>query len=251
MIAIFDIDGVLADDSSTRELDCREPAEHAEFARLITGISANPIRHVAQALACISVPVFVFTARSEALRMPTEEWLRENEIGIATTKTAIHPYPCPSPLVKGEGEGEKKDAPQHKHMYSNNNLYMRPMGNNDESHILKWKQLQGLLKSFEETSFNYGDILVFEDNAHCAKMFAQHGCCVYRPVVARNAGLRKIIYADIYEAAAVLRRERLRKEQKTEEAREEAARIAEKEMWDKLSREEKEAELRKFREETR
>ncbi|MDR0645919.1 MAG: hypothetical protein LBG46_02805 [Elusimicrobiota bacterium] len=166
MIAIFDIDGVLADNAETKNLDCRKPDQHAEFARRITGVSALPMARFAQAIAYCGAPFFIFTARSEALRMPTEEWLEDT---IGTVGKA------------GMYDGLLSDEQNKDFVYSSNRLYMRPLGNNDEAHLLKWKQLQGLLAILKETEFNYSNILVFEDNARSAKMFAQNGCRVYRP----------------------------------------------------------------------
>lgn len=42
MIYIFDIDGVLADDSLTRDLDCTREKDRAEFTRLVPTLAPRP-----------------------------------------------------------------------------------------------------------------------------------------------------------------------------------------------------------------
>ena len=96
--------------------------------------------------------------------------------------------------------------------------------------------MQKVIKVFAEEAIRDG-FLPEEISKACAE-------------VSRDAGLRKVIYADIYEAASALRRERLRKIQNTQELKEAEERKAEQARWDALSPEEKEAELKKFREET-
>jgi len=146
MIAIFDIDGVLADNSYTQRLDCTKPAQAAKFAReietvkpLVSGVVL--IKAIAEA----GYKVFIMTARSAELRLITENWLDDN-------------------LLPRE------------------NVFMRPLGNQDTPAALKEKQLHELAARFLPADLSVENIIAFEDDKTVAEMYNRHGIKVFMPL---------------------------------------------------------------------
>ena len=124
MIAVFDIDGVLADYRYTAHLNPLSPEDMAEFSKLVP--SLKPIEvlvRTARALCLSRVPVYIFTARSENVRFDTEDWLYAQGIDF------------------------KK-------------LYMRPLGSNDTAVKLKTNMFKQLIDEVP----NIDGIIFFEDN---------------------------------------------------------------------------------------
>jgi len=102
--------------------------------------------------------------------------------------------------------------------------------------VLKCNQLEeSTIKIFAETALNDG-FLASEIQKACFE-------------VARDAVLRKIIYADIYERAKQFKNERVRRAEREQELRKQEAHKAEQERWAKLTPEKQKAELDKFRKE--
>lgn len=129
VIAVFDIDGVLADDSATAKLNPAKPEDMAKFGKLVPFL--KPIEVVvrtARALCLSRVPVYIFTARSENVRFETEDWLFAQNIVFTA-------------------------------------LYMRPLGNNDTAVKLKTDMFKRLIDEVPDID----GILFLEDNpAVCA-----------------------------------------------------------------------------------
>ncbi|MDR0645614.1 MAG: hypothetical protein LBG46_01080 [Elusimicrobiota bacterium] len=138
MIAIFDIDGVLADKSEIKHLNCRNEREREIFENKIEDLPLTPL---AQIMAFMPYHRILFiTARRDATREKTEQWLNKN-IGLT------YPY------------------------YSQ--IYMRADGDDSPSANVKERAL-GIIKDL----YPEEDIIVFEDAAACAKMFKENGCTV-------------------------------------------------------------------------
>lgn len=134
---ICDIDGVLADNSLTHHLDCTDPAQHAQFARMIPYVEPLPAWvDVVRSLAAAGWQIYLFTARSECLRITTTNWLYDNRIPFKE-------------------------------------LFMRPFGNTEESYLLKKEMLDNLLKACEGES--YGPIAAIEDDEKTVHMYAKAG----------------------------------------------------------------------------
>ena len=147
MIAIFDIDGVLADNTHTAHLDCTKPAQNAKFAAAVPNV--KPISTACGVLTAFrncGVKVYIFTARSEALREVTEEWLIRNYLS--------YEY-----------------------------LFMRPIGDSLPSADLKEKYLKILFRFHLPQNFKTKKIIAYEDDAEVAAMYKKHGIKVFMPYV--------------------------------------------------------------------
>ena len=129
VIAVFDIDGVLADDSATVKLNPAKPEDMAAFEKAIPALKPiKPLAAAASALAKSGIPVFIFTARSARVRFETEDWLFAQNIVFTA-------------------------------------LYMRPLGNNDTAVKLKTDMFKRLIDEVPDID----GILFLEDNpAVCA-----------------------------------------------------------------------------------
>jgi hypothetical protein len=136
MIAIFDIDGVLADNSLTRDLDCTDPAQAAEFAEMIKTATALPACDILRSLAAAGAQIYIFTARSKFVRQQTENWLFDNTL----------PY---------------------------RELLMRQPNNNWRAWALKEGMLISVKQAME--GVDYGQIIAFEDCPRTAKMYEENG----------------------------------------------------------------------------
>lgn len=124
VIAVFDIDGVLADDSATAKLNPAKPEDMAAFEKAIPALKPiKPLAAAAAALAKSGIPVFIFTARSARVRFETEDWLFAQGIDF------------------------KK-------------LYMRPLGSNDTAVKLKTNMFKRLIDEVPDID----GIIFFEDN---------------------------------------------------------------------------------------
>lgn len=76
---IFDIDGVLADNSKTKHLDCTRAEQYAQFASLVPTLPPLKNIELVQRLAAVA-PVYLFTARSSGIRTLTQNWLYDHRV---------------------------------------------------------------------------------------------------------------------------------------------------------------------------
>lgn len=106
-VFIFDIDGVLADNSRTKHLDCTRAEQAAEFARLAAQVKVLKTAELVRKLAA-AAPVYLFTARSAGIRTLTQNWLYD-------------------------------------HRVPHEDLFMRPFGNDDGAPELKRRMLDELM----------------------------------------------------------------------------------------------------------
>jgi hypothetical protein len=132
LTAIFDIDGVLADNSETWWLDCGIPQQRLKFGSLIKTAAPLPACHILRALAAQGARIYIFTARSREVRPETEDWL-------------------------------------HKHELSYYELIMRQPENEWEACDLKKSMLEAARRASEGEDM--GTVIAFEDCARCAKMY--------------------------------------------------------------------------------
>lgn len=147
MIAIIDIDGVLADNSHTAHLDCTKPAQAAKFAAAVPNVKPLPAGCAAlKAFYNCGIKVYIFTARSESLRLITENWLDDNRL-------------------------------------AREDVFMRPVDNEDSAAELKEKQLHELAARFLPADLDAQKIIAFEDDNTVAEMYKKHGIKVFMPYV--------------------------------------------------------------------
>lgn len=139
MIYIFDIDGVLADDSLTRDLDCTREKDRAEFTRLVPTLAPRPDAVRMAKVLGQKHRIFLFTARSAAVRVLTQNWLYDYEI-------------------------------------PHEDLYMRPFGNDESAAKLKKKMLLDL---FVRTGAEPQDLSAFDDNPDVRAMYDRWGVCAW------------------------------------------------------------------------
>ncbi|WP_178338238.1 phosphatase domain-containing protein [Candidatus Avelusimicrobium facis] len=140
MIFIFDIDGVLADDSTTRHLDCTDPQQRAEFTRRVPTL--RPLKQniaLVQKLAAAG-SVRLFTARSAAIRVLTQNWLYDQQV-------------------------------------PHDDLYMRPFGNMDRPEVLKHRMLQELMLN---TGVRPAEVLACDDDPAVQEMYLNWGASVLK-----------------------------------------------------------------------
>lgn len=135
MIAIFDIDGVLADDSLTKHFDCGDPSEMAEFARLVHKLL--PVQKSVRKARRLAAQgrVYLFTARSAAIRMATQNWLIDHEV-------------------------------------PHEDLLMRPFGNGDAPEVLKEKMLDEVLQN---TGADVSEVVAYDDDPRVIDMYHRRG----------------------------------------------------------------------------
>ncbi len=135
MIFVFDIDGVLADDSRTKNLDPQNPKDMARFVSLAPELKPLKAVKVLKRMAAHG-RVYLFTARSAAIRTLTQNWLYDQQI-------------------------------------PHEDLCMRPFGNNDCPAELKRKMLMEL---FLRTKTKPVDILACDDDPAVQDMYLSEGC---------------------------------------------------------------------------
>lgn len=81
MIAIFDIDGVLADKTPIQKLNCQDPMQRAEFERAVPTLAPRPqMVELIKILAVAKVSIALFTSRSTNIKEETKKWLEEQDI---------------------------------------------------------------------------------------------------------------------------------------------------------------------------
>ena len=139
MIYIFDIDGVLADDSQTKHLDCTDPAQRAEFNALVPSLA--PKRQTLSVLKNLATrgKIYLFTARSAGIRVLTQNWLYDHKV-------------------------------------PHEDLYMRPFGNDDKDEVLKKKMLFELAT---QTGAEPSEIVAFDDKPQVRAMYERWGVCAW------------------------------------------------------------------------
>lgn len=142
MIAIFDIDGVLADDAKTAKLDPLKTADLDLFTRLVPGLKPRgQLVKIARALKLTGDNIYILTARSEAVRFNTEDWLF------------------------AQGIDSKR-------------LFMRPEGNQDGPVLLKLKMIKAVISELGLYGKLGTEIIAFEDNPAICAAFVKAGIIV-------------------------------------------------------------------------
>ena len=135
MIYIFDIDGVLADNSKTKHLDCTDPVQRAKFNEMVPDLP--PIKNTLRLLKNLASrgKIYLFTARSAGIRVLTQNWLYDHKV-------------------------------------PHEDLYMRPFGNDDKDEVLKKKML---LELAMQTGAEPQEMVAFDDKPQVRAMYERWG----------------------------------------------------------------------------